>query len=468
MKLGDTQSSTSARLELPERRRCVGGEVRAQRLLVRPRLLVALSLGLLLCMGLSAAAGTRVVNRTAAASEAADSSVHTSATQRAANPAASSGPSASLGPSASARAASGSPAAPAVHAAAPARVLDPGLRSAAALVVDQRTGASLYAKNDTQVLPIASITKLLTALVVLEAGQPMDEQIEITECDVDRVKLSTSRLRVGTLLSRETLLQLALMASENRAASALAGAYPGGKPRFIAAMNRKASALGMTHSHFNDATGLNSGNVSTARDLVLLVRAAALNPYVRAYTTSASLDVISGTRQVRFNNTNPLLRENRTMNASMWQIGLSKTGFIEEAGHCLVMRALVAGQDVVIVLLNSQGKYTRIGDSNRVRQWLERLYGHAEGVVATPRDAPAGNRGNAAVVSAANRGNAMVVPAVAVANAAVSRATSRPARQVSGPAPRQAARLTPTKPAASIRWSEPRRTSLEIEAADGS
>ncbi len=359
-----------------------------------------------------------------------------------------------------------------------ARVLDPGLRSSAALVVDQRTGASLYAKNDTQVVPIASITKLLTALVVLEAGLPMDEPIEITDSDVDRVKLSTSRLRVGTVLTRETLLQLALMASENRAASALSRAFPGGKPRFIAAMNRKASALGMTHSHFNDATGLNSGNVSTARDLVQLVRAAGLNPYVRAFTTSASLDVISGTRQLRFNNTNPLLREHRPVNASMWQIGLSKTGFIEEAGHCLVMRALVAGQDVVIVLLNSQGKYTRIGDSNRVKQWLERLYGHADSVVATPSAVPAGGRRSARVVPAV----AVATDAVAVATDA--RATSRPANRsvrqpVSQPtretaresareSPRHSARLSHTPAAASIRWTEPRRSTLEIESADGS
>ena len=335
-------------------------------------------------------------------------------------------------------------------------MLDPGVRSAAALIVDQRTGTSLYAKNDTQVLAIASITKLMTALVVLDAGLPMDEQIAIAESDVDRVKQSASRLRVGTLLTRETLLQLALMASENRAASALSRMYPGGKPRFIAAMNRKAIALGMQHTHFNDATGLNSGNVSTARDLVQLVRAAGHNPYIRAYTTSASLDVTSGTRQLRFNNTNPLLREQRPVNASMWQIGLSKTGFIEEAGHCLVMRALVAGQDVVIVLLNSQGKYTRIGDSNRVRQWLERLHGRADNVAM-------------AALTAARTSRHPPEP-IRLGSVPVG------ARAVAAPGDVRAARRTTDRAAsdgvarqsASIRWSEPRRSSLDIESADGS
>ena len=414
---------------------------------VQRPLVVTLVLGLLLCVNLSVAAGTRVVEHPRA-SDVQDKSV--SRAVSASRPVAASREVA-VSRAVAVLVSTGAPATSAVT-----RMLDPGVRSAAALIVDQRTGTSLYAKNDTQVLPIASITKLMTALVVLDAELPMDEQIEIGESDVDRVKQSASRLRVGTLLTRETLLQLALMASENRAASALSRVYPGGKPRFIAAMNRKAIALGMQHTHFNDATGLNSGNVSTARDLVQLVRAAGLNPYIRAYTTSASLDVTSGTRQLRFNNTNPLLREQRPVNASMWQIGLSKTGFIEEAGHCLVMRALVAGQDVVIVLLNSQGKYTRIGDSNRVRQWLERLHGRADNVATAAPTAARTSRQPPEPI----RARSVAVGARAVAAPGDVRAARRTAdRAASGRVAR---------PSASISWSEPRRSSLDIESADGS
>ena len=239
------------------------------------------------------------------------------------------------------------------------------VHSAAALVIDQNTGLPIYAKNERDVLPIASITKLMTALVVLDAAQPMDETVYVTQRDVDHLKLSTSRLRVGARLTRENMLRLALMASENRAASALAHAYPGGMPAFVDAMNRKAHALSMTDSRFEDATGLNSDNVSTARDLVLLVQEAWRNPYIRAYTTTASYTVPLNRTQVTFNNTNPLVKQDN------WHISLSKTGFIDEAGRCLVMRATLAQKDVVIVLLNSQGKYTRIGDANRVRQWME-------------------------------------------------------------------------------------------------
>ena len=239
------------------------------------------------------------------------------------------------------------------------------VQSAAALVIDQDTGLPIFAKNDRDIVPIASITKLMTALVVLDAGLPMDEMIDITDRDVDHLKLSTSRLRVGARLTREQLLRLALMASENRAASALSGAYPGSRSAFVAAMNRKARALNMTDTHFADATGLNSNNVSTARDLVHLVQEGWRNPYVRAYTTTPSYEVPLHRTMVTFNNTNPLVKQDN------WHISLSKTGFIEEAGRCLVMRATLAQKDVVIVLLNSQGKYTRIGDANRVRLWME-------------------------------------------------------------------------------------------------
>lgn len=244
---------------------------------------------------------------------------------------------------------------------------DPGLQSATALVMDLRTGTPLYAKNDLDVLPIASITKLMTALVVVESRAPLGEVIEITNDDIDRIKSSTSRLRVGAKLTRETLLRLALMASENRAASALSRAYPGGKPAFVAAMNRKAAALGMRNTHFDDPTGLSKTNVSTAHDLVRLVQEDWRNPLMRAFTTSSSLDAQVGRQVLTFNNTNPLLRSPHTG----WQISLSKTGYISEAGHCLVMRATVAARDVVIVLLNSQGRYTRIGDANRLRRWME-------------------------------------------------------------------------------------------------
>ena len=244
---------------------------------------------------------------------------------------------------------------------------EPDLKSASVLIMDPHTGRPLYAKNDRDVLPIASITKLMTALVVLESGAPMGEVIEITKDDLDRLKSSSSRLRIGASFTRETLLRLALMASENRAASALARAHPGGKPAFVAAMNRKAAALGMHDTHFGDPTGLDKTNVSTANDLVRLVQADWHNPTIRAYSTSGSLDVTVGRQVLRFNNTNPLLRSEH----AGWQIDLSKTGFIEEAGHCLVMRATVAERDVVIVLLNSQGKLTRIGDANRIRRWIE-------------------------------------------------------------------------------------------------
>ncbi len=244
---------------------------------------------------------------------------------------------------------------------------EPNLVSSSVLIVDQQSGRLLYAKNDRDVLPIASITKLMTALVVLESGAPMHEVIEITEDDRDQLKASSSRLRIGAQLSRETLLELALMASENRAASALARAHPGGKPAFVAAMNRRAAALGMRDTHFGDPTGLDKTNVSTAADLVRLVQADWHNPTIRVFSTSSSRDVAVGRQTLRFNNTNPLLRTPHPD----WQISLSKTGFIEEAGHCLVMRATVAERDVVIVLLNAQGKLTRIGDANRIRRWME-------------------------------------------------------------------------------------------------
>lgn len=241
------------------------------------------------------------------------------------------------------------------------------LASSKALIVNQETGETLYAKNTDLPTPIASVTKLMTAMVMLDARLPMDEPLVVSEDDVDTLKGTGSRLRVGTELTRAELLQLALMASENRAAAALGRNYPGGVDAFVAAMNRKAAELGMLHSHFVDPTGLNSANMSTAEDLVKMVRAAYQYAEIRQVTTTASHEVpVRGLRNpVNFVNTNILVRN------SDWVIGLSKTGFINEAGRCLVMQAEIAGQPLIIVLLDSYGKYSRIGDAQRIRKWIE-------------------------------------------------------------------------------------------------
>lgn len=259
------------------------------------------------------------------------------------------------------------------------------LRSSAALVVDQKTGVPLYAKNIDVPTSIASITKLMTAMVTLDAELPLDEEIEVNGEDVDRLKGTGSRLAMGTRLTREELLHLALIASENRAASALSRVYPGGRTAFVAAMNRKARELGMNDSHFVDGTGLNSGNRSTATDLVKMVDAAYRYPLVREISRTGSYDIsVPGVqvvkvrengrlrkvtravqRHVAFNNTNSLTR------SEDWEIGVSKTGYINEAGHCLVMQTRIAEQRVIIVLLDSVGKWGRIGDAQRIRKWLE-------------------------------------------------------------------------------------------------
>ena len=245
------------------------------------------------------------------------------------------------------------------------------LASAKALVLNQDTGAVLYAKSTDKITPIASVTKLMTAMVMLDAHQSMDEQISITAADVDTIKGTGSRLRVGTTLSRAELLQLALMSSENRAASALGRAYPGGEQAFVQAMNAKAAALGMTDSHFVEPTGLSSDNVSTAEDLARMVKAAYEYQEIRQVTTTPAQKVaMNGGRQpTEFRNTNVLVRKGE------WNIGLSKTGYISEAGRCLVMQAEIAGQPLIIVLLDSWGKYTRIGDANRIRKWIESRVG---------------------------------------------------------------------------------------------
>lgn len=243
----------------------------------------------------------------------------------------------------------------------------PKLHSSIALIYDQQTGTPLYTKKPDALAPIASITKLMTAMVVLDAQQPLDEPITIDVADIDTLKGTHSRLRIGMTFTRSELLKLALMASENRAASALARAYPGGKVAAIAAMNVKAHQLGMDNTRFLDPTGLSSNNVSTARDLVKMVAAARDYTLIHQYTTtpSHSVDGWNG-RALRFTNTNPLVR------SASWDIGVSKTGFINEAGRCLVMEAKINRRPVIIVLLDSWGKSTRIGDANRIKRWMER------------------------------------------------------------------------------------------------
>lgn len=241
------------------------------------------------------------------------------------------------------------------------------LASSKALVINQLTGETIFAKNTNQSTPIASVTKLMTAMVMLDAHLPMDDLLFIADEDVDYLKGTRSRLSVGTPLTRGELLQLALMSSENRAASALSRNYPGGLSAFIAAMNNKAEILGMKSTHFYDATGLDSNNVSTAEDLVKMVNAAYHYPEIRQVTTTASQEITLYGREnpINFVNTNSLVR------GSDWVIGLSKTGFINEAGRCLVMQAEISGQPMIIVLLDSVGKQSRIGDANRIRKWIE-------------------------------------------------------------------------------------------------
>ncbi len=239
------------------------------------------------------------------------------------------------------------------------------VRSASALVQDPITGAVLYEKHPDTVVPIASITKLMTAMVALDAQPSMTEVLSIGDQDVDTLKGTHSRLRVGTRLTREEMLNLALMSSENRAASALSRHYPGGREAFIAAMNRKAQALGLTDTQFLDPTGLTASNVSSARDLVKMVAAANEYPLIREFSTATEREVKIGTRPQTFRNTNSLVKN------PDWEIGLSKTGYISEAGKCLVMHAWINNKPTIIVLLDSLGKMTRIGDAQRIKRWVE-------------------------------------------------------------------------------------------------
>lgn len=237
------------------------------------------------------------------------------------------------------------------------------LRASAAYVVEADTGKVLLRKNDEAVLPIASLTKLMTALVVIDARLPLHEEITITDDDVDTERNSRSRLRVGTSLPRAEALRLALMSSENRAAHALGRAYPGGLDAFVAAMNRKARVLGMGHTTFVDPTGLSNRNQSTAHDVALLATAASRQPLVREYSTTPQHLVLLGQRTLRFNNSNRLVK------SPYWDINLQKTGYIVEAGQCLAMNATVAGRDLVLVLLDSADKRSRLEDAERIRQF---------------------------------------------------------------------------------------------------
>lgn len=241
------------------------------------------------------------------------------------------------------------------------------LKSSVALVIDQDTSEILFSKNDKAVLPIASLTKLMTGLVISDANLPMDEMITITQDDVDTEKGSTSRLRVGTQLSRGELLHLALMSSENRAANALGRSYPAGLPAFVQLMNLKARSLGMSSTVFVEPTGLSSRNQSSAQDLVKLVDVAYEDPVLRELSTSPGHQVSVGSRTLQYNNTNRLVKN------PTWDIGLQKTGYISEAGRCLVMQTKVAGRRLIMVFLDSAGKLSRLGDAQRVRSWVESI-----------------------------------------------------------------------------------------------
>lgn len=240
------------------------------------------------------------------------------------------------------------------------------LRSESVLVVD-RSGNVVYAKHDDEPRPIASITKLMMAMVVLDSGLSLDERITITKEDRDLIKLTGSRMRYGATLSREEMLRLALLASENRAANALARNYPGGRKAFVAAMNEKARQLDMRDSYFAGPAGLDPANVASARDLVKMIRAAQEYPLIREATTTPFMTVrpFANRGTLRFGNTNRLVRR------ATWEIGLSKTGFINEAGRCLVMQAAIAEKPLYIVLLDSFGRLTPVGDSNRLRRWIQ-------------------------------------------------------------------------------------------------
>ena len=241
------------------------------------------------------------------------------------------------------------------------------LQSSAVVIVDPATNKVLYQKNPGAVMPIASLTKLMTALVVLDARQDLKQVLTVTRADVDRLKHSSSRLQVGTRLTRADMLHLALMSSENRAASALGRHYPGGTRAFVAAMNRKARALGMRHTRYVEPTGLSRHNVSTPADLARLVVAAEKKPLIRRYSTDHRFVIRQGKAQTVYGNTN------RLTSSARWRIRMQKTGYIAEAGRCMVLYAIVRKRPTVMVFLDAQGKFSHAADANRVRSWLARF-----------------------------------------------------------------------------------------------
>jgi D-alanyl-D-alanine endopeptidase (penicillin-binding protein 7) len=243
------------------------------------------------------------------------------------------------------------------------------VRSLKAIVVNQNTGEIIYEKNADVRASIASLTKLMTAMVVLDSGLDLNKEIKLTKADIDRVKRTTSRLPIGTKLTKYELLKVALISSDNRAAFALSRSYPSGRKGFINAMNVKAIQLGMQNSQFRDPTGLDKRNISTAKDLLKLVRAAYQYPVIRDLTTTPSESIRVGRKRnsIGFNNTNPLVRK------GAWNIGLSKTGFIRESGRCLVLQTIINDEPIIIVLLNSYGKLTRFADVKRIRNWMNKL-----------------------------------------------------------------------------------------------
>ena len=266
----------------------------------------------------------------------------------------------------------------AAWAAGPAR--SPEVRSEAVLVLDQATESVIFERHAARAAPIASITKLMTALVILDGGQPLDELIEVTAADRSRTSGEASRLPVGTRLTRRELLRLALMSSENRAAQALCRSYRGGEVACIAAMNVRARQLGMTQAHFEDATGLSPRNVASPNGLAKLVVAANSNELIREFSTATSWSVRIGRRMVEFHNTDPLVKD------PGWRVLVQKTGHISAAGRCLVLQAMVDGRDVVIVLLNSVGKHTRVADARRIRKWLAAIQLASTDTARKPRD----------------------------------------------------------------------------------
>lgn len=241
------------------------------------------------------------------------------------------------------------------------------LRSSSALVFDEGSKSILFARNANVALPIASITKLMTAIVILDVGQPLDEVIELTHADRDGERGSASRLPLGAKLTRGDLMHVALMSSDNRAAHAIGRSYPGGLPAMVRAMNLKAQALGMTQTHFVDATGLSASNVASSQDLAKLVTAASQLAKIREYSTDDKYELGLGRRAIQFRNTNSLV------NKSDWDIIVQKTGYTNEAGKCLVMKTIINDRSLVIVLLDSFGKYTRVADARRIKKWLQAM-----------------------------------------------------------------------------------------------